>query len=173
MNSQLIARGGVPLKLDRERVVFYTNQSTWLLVKKYGMRFISALYKTVPQSDEDVAAGVPPEVEIKDMAVLEHFLHIGLLADAEEQGESLSLQRVQDFITPYTMPRIFNAVIEALGRDVTSAELPGKAEAAQSSPDRAATEMGAAKSSTLTTRSVRHTPAGGAGRSSGKRRRAS
>lgn len=119
MDTRLIARGGVPVKLDRERIVFFNMEGTWLLVQKYGINFVTVLY------DAKMVDG-RAEVELKDMEALAFFLWVGLRADAADNGEDLTIERVREFITPYTLPALINAVVLALTRDLETPERPGK-----------------------------------------------
>lgn len=166
MNSPLLARGGVLIKLDRERVLFFSMQSTWQLVQRYGMHFITALYKA-SESEGGTA------VELKDMDALLFFLWVGLQTEAEATGETLTLEQTAEFITPYTLPGVFNTVVTALMRDVSIAALPGKAEAATASPAPAAMHPGPTKASTLTTRSAPPSRSAGRGKPSGRQRHGS
>ena len=134
MNLTLLARGGTPVQLDRQRILWFDMKATWLLVERFGINFVQALYAA--ERPEDPTA--PIDLQLKSMEALEAFLWIGLLADAAEHSEDLRIERVRDFITPFTLPSIFGAVVMALMRDIETPPMPGKAEAATASPAAAA-----------------------------------
>ena len=140
MNNSLIARGGVPVQLDRERIVLFDMQATGLLNQKYGMAFWQQLFETDGK-------GLP---KVKDITALQFFLWAGLLADAEIDGEKLTLEQVSDFIRPMTLGLIASAVSIAVTFQFSAPGAQGKAEAVAASPaDTASEGKGGRKVSTM------------------------
>jgi len=131
MDLSRIARGGTPITLDRPRLLFFDMAATWLLIHKYGDRYLQELYGVGPQVPN--AAG--PSLVLNSMEALQFYLWVGLQADCKLRGEELTLRQAGEFIAPFTFPLIFNAVIGALGRAMhnpprAGEDAEGKADAA-------------------------------------------
>jgi hypothetical protein len=169
MELTLLSRGGQPVQLDRERVIFFDMQASDVLYKKYGENHYAGLVVPAPQ-------GAPPDaVAMKDVAGLAFYLWLGLLADAREHGEDLTLEQVKQWINPANRRRLFFAVLVALARDSDSPPMPGKAAAVPESPAGAASvppgPSHPGPRSTLSTRSASRSPSSGKRRSSSGRSR--
>jgi len=100
----------VPVSLDRERILIFDHKATFLLMQRYGLRPYVALYETVP------VPGQPKQhtVRIRDIDALAYFLWVGLQRDAQDAGETLTLEQAQAFISPMTLEAIFNAMLPAI-----------------------------------------------------------
>jgi hypothetical protein len=134
--NPLIARGGMPLDLDRQRVVFFDKFATAALVKKYGDEFPASLYSAKIDNPDAVKKGARPilRAEVKDVDVLAFFLFAGLQLDARENDEELTEAQVEDWVIPSTFRAISNAVVVALTLGIHAPVPPGKTSAATASP---------------------------------------
>lgn len=138
-------RGAVAIDLDRRRLLFFSMASTWLVIERYGLDFAQTLYSVV-------RTGTQTELKLKDMDALCFMLWAGLQDELRGTGEDLSLETVAGCITPFNIRTIFNKVVVALTRTVSTPEQPGKVEAASSTAKPAAKKT-AAKVSRLKVRS--------------------
>src|SRR6185437_15472565 len=116
-----LQRGAIPVDVDRQRILFFDHNATWLLLQKYGPRFIIELYR-VP--DPKV-----PRFELVSMDALAFFLFAGLQADAKRRGEELTLEQAQAFLTPWTYEKIFERVVYAVVGATATPAMLGKAAA--------------------------------------------
>jgi hypothetical protein len=116
-------RGAHPVQLDRERIIFFDASATWLLVEKYGAAFLPELYLV----DRD---GATTTLKLRSVPVLQFFLFAGLQADARLAGENLTFEDCEQYIRPWTMLPLFNALVKALSGAVFSPPETGKASAA-------------------------------------------
>lgn len=107
-----LTRAHVPVQLDRQRVLCFDHKATFHLMKRYGLRPAAALYERIPL-DKDPKKF---RLEIRDIEALQYFLWAGLQRDAEDAGETLTLERAAEFITPLTIEPIFTALLPALSR---------------------------------------------------------
>lgn len=137
MDTSLLVRGGVPVQLDRERHIFFTAESTFLLYQKYGPTFWRELMN--PGKKE----GDPPT--LTSIAALQFFLWIGLREDARRNGEALTQERVSDFIKPMTINTLVSALSIALTLQNFAPEPEGKADAVTAGPAAAASGPGPLK----------------------------
>jgi hypothetical protein len=138
-------RGAVEIKLDRPRILFFSNVSTMLLVEKYGIGFLRELYGVTPRGNDIV-------LELKSLDALEYFTWAGLQDQARELGETVTLKQVHDLIPPAAIERVFNKVFQALTRTVYTPAAPkamGKEEAAAPAEKPTAKKRPAKKGSTL------------------------
>ena len=127
MDLSRIARGGTPIDLDRTRIIFFDMQASFLLYQKFGRGYLSELFTMEPApTKENPALKVPV---LRDVETLAFYLWVGLLADARDANEKLTLDRVQEFIRPTTLNDIVNSVIIALGTGINNPAEPGKADA--------------------------------------------
>lgn len=163
-----LQRGAIPVELDRTRILFFDMAATWLLIQRYGPRFLPELYRV---KDGD-------QFELVSMDALTFFLYAGLQADAKQRGEELTLEQAAGFLRPWSYARIFQAVIFAVvGANATPAMLAagsqgkgaadGAAAKPAAEPEAAPQHPGATKVSTSMRRSASPT------RSSTGRRRGS
>jgi hypothetical protein len=143
-------RGAIAITLGdtpRRRTLFYSMGPTWLLVEKYGVGFLGELY-----TSEQV--GGQSRLKLKSLDALRFFLWAGLQEEISGTGEELTEAEVGDFIRPWTMQNIFNAVVMAVTGAVSTPVLPGKAEAAEAKTASQSAARPAAKGSTSTRRSA-------------------
>lgn len=117
-----LQRGAIPVDLDRRRVLFFDHAGTWLLLQKYGPRFLPALYRIKdPKSFE---------FELVSMDALAFFLYVGLQADAKAHGEEVTLEQAQGFLHPWSYAGIFRRIVLAVvGATATPDMSLGKSEA--------------------------------------------
>jgi hypothetical protein len=101
------ARGAIAITLDRPRVLFFPMEQTFELVRRYGVDFLSELY-TVQGKGKDA------KLALKSPDALRTFLWIGLQAELVGTGEALSEDEAGEFIHPWTIGTIFNALVLAL-----------------------------------------------------------
>ncbi len=172
MDLTRIARGGTPIDLDRPRIVFFDMLATERIYRRYKTTSVAVLYTS--RRIEPAHKGGKPgyEVELTDITALQYFLWAGLQADAEDAGDTLTLDDVASFINPISFERIFNAVIVALSNCFKTPALPGKADAATASPVAAApVTPGPTAVSTSMTRNASPSPSSGkVRRGSGRKR---
>lgn len=163
MDIQLIARGGVPVKLDRSRLLFFDTASTWALYLKHGPDYLLKLIGNTPGEKT---------LFVRSEAALIDLLMAGLQRDAEQHNETLSEEQVRGFVHPFNMGKVAGLVIQALGRAVMTEAVPGKAVAAGDTPAGAAADgPGPAKVTTMSKRSASPSERlAGPPRSSGPRR---
>lgn len=149
MDISLIARGGVPIRLDRPRVLFFDMVATWALMQRYKRDYLSKLYRVETVTPAEGKTPARLAFELMDIEVLAVYLMLGLQADAKAGGESVTLEQVQSFLLPTTVNEIFELVIAALGRGIQAPAVPGKPDAATASPAAAAPQHpGPTKAST-------------------------
>ncbi len=142
MDNALIARGGVPVELDRTRILFFDKTAAFNLIDKYGEAYLSALY------GPGTTANGRPTVKLKNIDALEYFLWAGLQYEAHQKGEQLALETVGGWVMPSTTIRIFDRVLLAITRDIHTPPLLGKDQAATASPAAAAKKSGRRTAST-------------------------
>ncbi len=166
MADLTLQRGAIPVDLDRPRILFFDMAATWLLIQRYGPKFLLELYRV---KDDSV-------LELASMDALAYFLFAGLQADAEAHGETLSPKQAQDFLRPWNYRAIFESVVYAVVGATSTPAQPGKAPAdgvaaGPAVAPAAAPSPGPTKVSTAMKRSASRTrSSAGAKRSSGKRR---
>jgi hypothetical protein len=107
-SALLLQRGAHPVKLDRERILFFDHIATFELTNKYGPLFMAALYEVQVMPDKSV------KVKLKDPEAVPYFLWQGLQAEARENREEVSLEFATAQIRPWTMKKIFDALVMAL-----------------------------------------------------------
>lgn len=117
-----LQRGAVPVNLDRPRVLFFDHAATWLLIQRFGPNFLPELYTV------DTTPGAAEPLKLKSMDALVFYLWAGLQREATTAGETLTLDEVGLFVTPFDYLKIFNSVVIALG-GATRTPSQGKAEA--------------------------------------------
>lgn len=141
-------RGAIAITLDRPRFIFFDLAATWLLVDHYGLNFASALYNLEKKGENT-------ELKLRSKEALCFFLWAGLQTELQDSGETLTLDDVSKFITPWTIREIFNSLVLALTGAVSTPEAPalGKAGAVSPAVKRAAKKTTAKKVSTLKLRS--------------------
>ena len=101
-------RAHIPVELDRERILCFDHRATWLLMQKYGPSFMSEIF----EKDSQLLGGV----RVRSLDVLVYFLWAGLQRDAQEAGETLSIDDVEDLIDPLSIQRLFVGLVRALNR---------------------------------------------------------
>ena len=172
MDLSRIARGGTPIQLDKPRLLFFDMAATWLLYQRYKNGYLSALYSVPKMGRGQETVGLV----LESAEALAFFLWAGLQADASLKQETLTLEQATDFITPITLPRIFELVIRAVVLGIQTPELPGdregKEEAAAARPADAAAKVPARKTaSTSRKRSASRSQSSAKLRSSSGRKR--
>jgi hypothetical protein len=170
-----VQRGAIPVDLDRQRTLIFDHAATWLLIQRYGPRFITELYRVKEGN----------RFELVSMDALAYFLWAGLQRDAKQRGEELTLVQAADFLRPWNYNQIFERVIFAVvGATATPAMLATGAQGKGSADGEAAKpaagtkaapqQPGPTKVMTSMKRSVSPTRSSAGRRtSSGSRRRAS
>jgi hypothetical protein len=123
-------RGAIPVDLDRPRVLFFDHNATWLLIQKYGERFVPELYRVNEKR----------ELVLHSMDALAYFLWAGVQRDALEQGAPFTLTDAQDALRPYTYTRIFKAVLLAVVGGTAAPAPPGKPQAPGAEPEPSAAD---------------------------------
>jgi hypothetical protein len=149
------SRGAIAITLGdpaRLRTLFYAKSATALLVQKYGVGFLSALY-TVTRSPTDAK---DTKLELKSLDTLSYFLWAGLQEEISDTEEVLTEAEAEQFLRPWTLQNIFNATVMAITGAVSTPAQPGKAEAAEAKT--ASPSAAVARASTSTRRSA--SPAG-------------
>jgi hypothetical protein len=126
------ARGAIAITLDRPRILFFDLAGTWLLVQRYGAGFVRELY-----SLEKSLAG--RTVKLKSTDALRYFLWAGLQAEISDTGEVLTEEDAAEFIHPWTLENIFNALVMAITGAISTPAPPGKPEASAPPPSPPAT----------------------------------
>lgn len=142
-------RGAIPVTVGdppRVRTLFFPMLATAALVDQYGIGFLGALYKVVP----DPADPKKTKLELKSMDALRFFLWAGLQEELADTGETLSENEAGEFLRPWTMMTIFNAVVMAVTGATATPALPGKNEAPE--PAKASQVVAFKKPSTSTRR---------------------
>jgi hypothetical protein len=112
-------RGAIPITLDRPRILFFDTPGTWLLVEKYEVGFLRALYSV---KASPTAKGREQRVDLimNDVDVLAYFLWAGLQAELRDTDEALTEAEAAALIRPWTVVDVFNAVVGAVsGREPT------------------------------------------------------
>jgi len=140
------SRGAIAITLGdpaRLRTLFFAKSATALLVTKYGVGFLGALY-TVKREANDT------KLELKSLDTLTYFLWAGLQEEISDTDEVLTEAEVEQFLRPWTLQNIFNATVMAITGAVSTPAQPGKAEAADAQT--ASPSAGGAKASTSTRR---------------------
>jgi hypothetical protein len=143
------ARGAIAVTLGdvpRLRTLFFAKSATMLLVEKYGVGFLGALY-TVKRNPENAKE---TKLELKSLDTLAYFLWAGLQEEISDTDEVLTEAEAEQFLRPWTLHNIFNAVVMAITGAVSTPAEPGKAEAAEA--QKASPSAGGAKASTSTRR---------------------
>jgi hypothetical protein len=124
------SRGAIAITLGdpaRLRTLFFAKSATALLVEKYGVGFLGALY-TVKRNPLDAKE---TRLELKSLDTLAYFLWAGLQEEISDTDEVLTEAEGDEFIRPWTLQNIFNAVVMAITGAVSTPAQPGKAEAAE------------------------------------------
>lgn len=103
----------VPVNTDRRRALKFDSRATFLLYQKYGHGFFAALYEPDPNAPEP-AKGQPPARRIKSHETFVYFLWAGLLRDAEDSGEELTLEAVHAMVVPTSFNELAAALLIAL-----------------------------------------------------------
>jgi len=147
-----LQRGAVPLTLDRTYMLFFEMRATGLLYAKYGPTFLAELY------EPNGSGGI----KLKSVEALSVFLWAGLQADARARGKDFTLEHAEALISPFALQRIFDAVLTALGRSMTT-PLPKAGAPGVSGAPGAAADPGPTRVSTSSKRSASRT-ASSAGR---------
>lgn len=111
-----LQRGFIPIDLDKRRTLAFDHNATWLLIQKYGPRFLPELYRVKDGS----------LFELVSMDALAYFLWAGLQRDARQNREELTLEQVAEFLRPWTYVSIFERVILAVVGATATPALPGK-----------------------------------------------
>ncbi len=101
-------RAHIPVELDRERILCFDHRATWLLMQKYGPSFMSEIF----EKDSQLLGGV----RVRSLDVLVYFLWAGLQRDAQDAGETLSIEDVEALIDPLSIQRLFVGLVRALNR---------------------------------------------------------
>jgi hypothetical protein len=143
------ARGAIAITLGdvpRLRTLFFAKSATALLVEKYGVGFLGALY-TVKRNPADAKE---TRLDLKSIDTLAYFLWAGLQEEISDTSEVLTEAEAEQFIRPWTLHNIFNATVMAITGTVSTPAQPGKAEAAEAQT--ASPSAGVAKASTSTRR---------------------
>jgi hypothetical protein len=143
------SRGAIAITLGdvpRLRTLFFPKSATALLVEKYGVGFLGALY-TVKRNPADAKQ---TKLELKSLDTLAYFLWAGLQEEISGTGEYLSENEADEFIRPWTLVNIFNATVMAITGAVSTPAQPGKAEAAEAKT--ASPSAAGARASTSTRR---------------------
>lgn len=117
------ARGAIAITLDRPRILFFPMEATFALVRRYGVNFLSELYTVEGQ-------GAAAQLTLKSPEALRFFLWQGLQAEISDTCETLTEDDAAQFIHPWTISRIFNALVMALTGAMSTPRPPGKDEAA-------------------------------------------
>lgn len=137
------ARGAIAITLDRPRILFFPMDATFVLVRKYGVDFLSELY-TVDRREGGA------KLTLKSPDALRFFLWQGLQAEISDTEEVLDEAEAGEFIMPWTIATIFNALVMALtGAMSTPPEAPGK-KLAEGSPASPAAKRAGREASTST-----------------------
>lgn len=129
-------RGAVPITLGeppRRRTLFFGMAATWSLVERYGVGFLGELY-TVKRNGKDAS------LALRSLDSLRFFLWAGLQEEISDTDEILTEAEVGEFLRPWTMVPIFNAVVMAVTGAASMPSPPGKDLAAgeeAASPDAA------------------------------------
>lgn len=105
-------RAHIPIELDRQRILCFDHRATFLLMKRYGLRPTSALYETIPEEGDKKKR----VLRIRDMDVLVYFLWAGLQRDAQDAEETLTLEQVEEFVSPLLLEPIVYALTSALSQ---------------------------------------------------------
>jgi hypothetical protein len=124
------SRGAIAITLGdpaRPRILFFAMSATALLVEKYGVGFLGALY-TVKRNPDDAKE---TKLELKSLDTLAYFLWAGLQEEISDTDEVLTEAEAREFLRPWTLQNIFNAVVMAITGAVSTPAQPGKAEAAE------------------------------------------
>jgi hypothetical protein len=140
-----LQRGAMPIELDRPRVIFFDMAATWLLVQKYGMSFIKALY-TVDRKGKDA------ELILTGPEALAYFLWVGLQAELVGTGETLTLEQATALIGPWNFALVFHLLTYALSGATKTPAVPGKEAADGSAAKPGPRVLRAVKGSTSTRR---------------------
>lgn len=113
-----LQRGAIPVDLDRRRILFFDHAATWILVQKYGPRFLPELYRVKDPKTF--------EFELVSMDALAFFLYAGLQADAKRNGEELTLEQAAEFLRPWNFSQVFNRVVLAVVGATATPAMQGK-----------------------------------------------
>ena len=116
-------RGAIPVDLDKPRIIFFDHVATAELIRQYGPTFVAALYELAGE-------GTGRYVRLKDADALAFFLWAGVQRDARAASEEYTLDQAKEQIRPWTIVRIFNAVVMAITGATYTPPLPGKTPAA-------------------------------------------
>lgn len=114
-----LQRGFIPVDLDRTRILAFDMQATWMLVQRFGPKFLLELYRVKDGNS----------FELVSMEALTYFLWVGLQADARKHGEELTLEQAAEFLRPWTYTALFHSVVFAVVGATAAPPLPGKAPA--------------------------------------------
>lgn len=131
-------RAHIPIDLDRKRILCFDHRATFLLMQRFGFRPMASLYWQVADPDD------PKKkiLQIRSIDALLYFLWAGLQRDADDAGETLSLEQIQEFVNPLTVESIFLALIAALNRPLkkkVTAENAGASAPAEREPSASST----------------------------------
>ena len=102
----------IPVELDRVRVLCFDSRSTFRIYQRYGAGFWRELFESDPNVEPD-KDGIRP-VRLRSQEAFEFFLWAGLQRDAEDAGEILTIEQIQEHILPTTIGDLFNALLVAL-----------------------------------------------------------
>jgi hypothetical protein len=106
----------IPVELDRVRVLAFDNRATFRIYQRYGAAFWLELF------EHDPADELGSRLRLKSQDAFEFFLWVGLQRDADEAGETLTLEQVQEFILPTTINDLAAALLVALSATRTRPE---------------------------------------------------
>lgn len=144
------SRGAIAVTVGdppRLRTLFFAKSATALLVEKYGVGFLGALY-TVKRHPADPKKTM---LDLKSLDTLAYFLWAGLQEEISDTDEILTEAEAEQFLRPWTLQNIFNATVMAITGAVSTPPLPpGKAQAAEAQT--ASPSAAGAKASTSTRR---------------------
>lgn len=116
-----VQRFFIPVMLDRERVLCFDNRAAFRIFQRYGAAFWRELYESDPNDPApDTRHG--PRLRLKSQEAFEFFLWVGLQRDADEAGETLTIEQVQEFILPTTINDLAGALLIALAATRTRPE---------------------------------------------------
>lgn len=106
------ARFFIPVTLDRERVLCFDNTASFLIYQRYGGGFWRALFE--PDPDDSDKSAKNRRLRLHSQEAFEWFLWVGLQRDAQDAGETLTLDQVRAEILPTTIDDLATALLVAL-----------------------------------------------------------
>jgi hypothetical protein len=129
----------IPVELDRTRILSFDNRAAFRIYQRYGAAFWRELFESDPNAEPD-KKGIRP-VRLRSQEAFEFFLWVGLQRDADEAGETLTVEQIQEHILPTTIGDLFNALLVTLAatrkpveKNAKRAGSPPNAEGAAGAP---------------------------------------